>query len=72
MSAAPAGFEEQAPYTLALVKLTDGPVVAAQLTDLGQEHVRIGLPVEMVTRKIKNDGDDRGMIVYGHKSDKWD
>jgi len=22
---------------------------------------------KMVTRKIKNDGDDRGMIVYGYK-----
>jgi hypothetical protein len=67
MSAAPAGFEEQAPYTLALVKLAEGPVVAAQLTDLGNQHVSIGMPVEMVTRKIKNDGDDRGMIVYGYK-----
>jgi uncharacterized OB-fold protein len=67
MSAAPAGFEEQAPYTLALVKLTEGPVVAAQLTDLGDQHVSIGMPVEMVTRKIKNDGDERGIIVYGYK-----
>jgi len=41
--------------------------VAAQLSDLGQERVRIGMPVEMVTRKIKNDRDDRGMIVYGYK-----
>jgi len=23
--------------------------------------------VEMVTRKIRNDGDERGMIVYGYK-----
>jgi len=22
---------------------------------------------KMVTRKVKNDGDDRGMIVYGYK-----
>jgi hypothetical protein len=29
--------------------------------------VRIGMPVEMVTRKIRNDGSDRGMIVYGYK-----
>ena len=67
MRTAPAGFEMQALYTLALVKLAEGPVVAAQLTDLGQERVHIGMPVEMVTRKIKNDGDDRGMIVYGYK-----
>jgi len=29
--------------------------------------VRIGMPVEMVTRKIRNDGSDRGIIVYGYK-----
>jgi len=23
--------------------------------------------VEMVTRKLRNDGDERGMIVYGYK-----
>ena len=33
----------------------------------GVEPVRIGLPVEMVTRKIHNDGDERGIIVYGYK-----
>ena len=67
MSSAPAGFEEQAPYTIALVKLTEGPMATAQLTDLGDEPVRIGMPVEMVTRKIRNDGDERGIIVYGYK-----
>ena len=29
-------------------------------------RVRIGLPVEMVTRKLRTDG-DQGMIVYGYK-----
>jgi hypothetical protein len=67
MASAPAGFEEQAPYTIALVKLQEGPMVTAQLTDLGDETVHIGMPVEMVTRKIRNDGDERGIIVYGYK-----
>ncbi len=67
MASAPAGFEEQAPYTIALVKLEEGPMVTAQLTDLGDQSVKIGMPVEMVTRKIRNDGDERGMIVYGYK-----
>ena len=34
------GFEEQAPYTVALVKLAEGPVVTAQLTDLGEHQGR--------------------------------
>lgn len=67
MTDAPAGYEEQAPYTIALVKLNEGPVLTAQLTDLGEQAVEIGMPVEMVTRKIRSDGDDRGMIVYGYK-----
>ncbi len=50
-----------------MVKLDEGPMVTAQLTDLGEEPVSIGMPVEMVTRKIRNDGDERGMIVYGYK-----
>jgi uncharacterized protein len=62
---APAGFEEQAPYVMALVKLDEGPLVTAQLTDL-DGTVAIGDSVEMVTRKLKTDG-SRGMIVYGYK-----
>ncbi len=67
ISDAPAGYEENAPYTVALVKLQEGPVVTAQLTDLGEEPVKIGMPVEMVTRKIRTDEGDRGIIVYGYK-----
>ena len=63
----PAGYEENAPYTVALVKLEEGPIVTAQLTDLGDEPVQIGTPVEMVTRRLRQDGDERGMIVYGYK-----
>jgi len=50
---APAGYEHSAPYTVALVKLDEGPVVTAQLTDLDGQSVQIGMPVEMVTRKIR-------------------
>jgi uncharacterized OB-fold protein len=63
---APAGFEENAPYTVALVKLDEGPMLTAQLTDLGDRPVEIGMPVEMVTRKLRSDG-ERGMLVYGYK-----
>ncbi len=64
---APAGYEENAPYTVALIKLNEGPMVTAQLTDLDGRNVQIGTPVEMVTRKLRNDGDERGMLVYGYK-----
>jgi len=64
---APAGFHEQAPYTVALIKLEEGPIVTAQLTDLGNQEVQIGMPVEMVTRRLRSDGDERGMLIYGYK-----
>jgi uncharacterized OB-fold protein len=64
---APAGYEENAPYMVALIKLEEGPMVTAQLTDLGEQPVEIGTPVEMVTRRLRSDGDERGMIVYGYK-----
>ena len=64
---APAGFDESAPYTVALVKLEEGPLVTAQLTDLGTQPVEIGMPVEMVTRRLRQDGDERGMLIYGYK-----
>ena len=63
---APAGFEEYAPYTMALVKLAEGPMVTAQLTDVDAERCQIGMPVEMVTRKLSQDGDE-GQILYGYK-----
>lgn len=64
---APKGFEMNTPYTVALVKLEEGPVVTAQLTDLGEQPVEIGMPVEMVTRRIREDEEDKGIIVYGYK-----
>lgn len=61
----PEDFEEQAPYILALVKLDEGPIVLAQVTDL-EGMPQIGDRVEMVTRKLTTEG-ERGMIVYGYK-----
>ena len=62
----PAGFEAYAPYPVALVKLDEGPMVTAQLTDLDPDDVRIGMPVEMVTRKLSEQGDE-GVITYSYK-----
>lgn len=89
---APSEFEEYAPYTVALIKLDEGPMITAQLTDTEHheelketfidqhkgwpkikteayervEHVEIGMPVEMVTRKLTQDG-EAGIINYGYK-----
>jgi uncharacterized OB-fold protein len=62
----PRGFEEFAPYTVALVQLEEGPMVTAQLTDVDAGQVRVGMPVEMVTRKVQSGGEN-GAIIYGYK-----
>ncbi|OGM25927.1 transcriptional regulator [Candidatus Woesebacteria bacterium RIFCSPHIGHO2_02_FULL_38_9] len=63
---APASHEEQAPYTTAMIRLKEGPLVTAQLTDVDRDDIAIGMPVEMVTRVLQSNG-DRGMMVYGYK-----
>jgi len=63
---APTGYQEYVPYAVALVKLEEGPLVTAQLTDVSPDQVEIGMPVEMVTRKVREFGED-GVILYGYK-----
>lgn len=62
----PKGYEEQKPYSIALIKLDDGPMVTAQLTDVDSTEIHIGMRVEMVTRKLREEGDE-GQIIYGYK-----
>lgn len=81
---APTGFEDYTPYYPAIIQLEEGPLVTAQLTDLdwheepeiidGEErqvkkiHVEIGMPVEIVTRLLKEVGPKgRGLLIYGYK-----
>lgn len=63
---APEGFEDQVPYWVALIKLDEGPMVTAGLTDFGDEKPEIGMKVEMVTRRLKADG-ERGILIHGYK-----
>lgn len=61
----PEGFDEYAPYYLAVVKLDEGAMLTAQLTDVMGEP-KIGMRVEMVTRRLRTEGDS-GVIAYGYK-----
>ena len=63
---APEGFKAYTPYTVALIKLEEGPMLTAQLTDVPPSEVEIGMPVEMVTRKLRVHNDE-GAIIYGYK-----
>lgn len=63
---APLGYEGQVPYIVGIIKLDEGPLVEAQITDINSDDVKIGQRVEMVTRKLREYGEE-GMIVYGYK-----
>ena len=64
--APPAGFELQAPYLLALVKLDEGPRVTAQVVDAKPDQVTVGTRVRAVFRRINEEGES-GVIQYGYK-----
>ncbi len=63
---APSGFAQTAPYPVALIRLAEGPLLTAQLTDCAEDDLAIGQQVEMVTRRLKDTGED-GVLVYGYK-----
>ena len=63
---APDAFERYAPYVVALVQLDEGPLLTAQLTDVEPDDVYVGMPVEMVTRRLREEGPE-GLISYGYK-----
>ena len=60
----PRGFS--GPYLVALIELEEGVRVTAQLTDVDADEVEIGMPVEMVTRRLQEKG-PHGYLVYGYK-----
>ena len=61
----PDGFEQYAPYAVAIIRLDEGPQITGQVVgDL--KTIDTGKAVRAVFRKISEDGDD-GMIHYGLK-----
>jgi uncharacterized OB-fold protein len=54
-------------YTDALVKLEEGPIVRAQLTNLGDNEVQIGMPVERVTSWPISSDHERGRLDNGYR-----
>ncbi|NYZ79095.1 Zn-ribbon domain-containing OB-fold protein [Candidatus Micrarchaeota archaeon] len=62
----PTGFELDAPYAMGIIELAEGPKLTAQIVDSDPKDVKIGTPVEMIFRKIQEDGYE-GLIHYGFK-----
>ncbi|MEM1667052.1 MAG: Zn-ribbon domain-containing OB-fold protein [Thermofilaceae archaeon] len=62
----PRGFEGREPYVIAIVELENGARILAQLTDVRPDEVRVGMEVEGVFRKFREQSSS-GIIEYGMK-----
>jgi uncharacterized OB-fold protein len=68
---APSQWGDLSPYALAIIELTDGTRMMAQMTDCNVEEVKIGMEVRLEFRRIQTEGHS-GVISYGHKAvPKW-
>ena len=63
---APDDFKKSAPYAVAVIELEEGAKLTSQLVDCDVDDIKIGDNVEMVFRRIREDGKD-GVISYGYK-----
>ncbi|MBI2650183.1 OB-fold domain-containing protein [Candidatus Woesearchaeota archaeon] len=61
---APKGFENQVPYVLALISLSNGKKITSEVADC--KKVSIGMKVVPCLRRLYVDKDD-GLIDYGIK-----
>lgn len=48
-------FQDDVPYTVALVHLDEGPNLLTWLADVAPEDVRIGMPVEVTHERISDE-----------------
>lgn len=62
----PSGFENQAPYPVAVVRLTGGKCITAQVVDCSDDDLKVGLLVKIVVRKIMSFQNEEP-IPYGIK-----
>ncbi len=59
-------FEEETPYTIAIIELDEGPRIVGQITDTDGGDIEIGKKVKTTFRNIGEDG-NKGIIHYGYK-----
>ena len=62
----PTGFENEAPYFLAIVELTNKVKILTQIVDSDRAKIKTGAKVKKAFRKI-SDIDAEGAIAYGYK-----
>ncbi len=59
-------FKALSPYIVAIIELNEGAKITSQIVDCKENNIQIGDDVELVFRKIREEGDE-GVISYGYK-----
>ena len=62
----PRGYENEAPYFLAIVRLVNGAKVLSQIVDSDRQRIKLGAKATMRFRKLLEAGEE-GTIAYGFK-----
>ncbi len=62
----PAGWPGPVPYVLGEVELPEGPHVLAEVTDIPEADLKIGLAVAMALQKVQDGQSETARMVY-----KW-
>ena len=59
-------FKVIAPYAVAIIELEEGAKITSQIVDCNENDIKIGHEVDLVFRKIREEGEE-GVITYGYK-----
>jgi scaffold protein (connect acetoacetyl-CoA thiolase and HMG-CoA synthase) len=63
----PSNFSKETPYAVAIIELTDGVKLTAQVAETDLNKVSIGQKVKLVFRRIQDEGKS-GLHCYGYKA----
>jgi uncharacterized OB-fold protein len=63
---APSEFSTQAPYAMGIAELDNGVKLAAQVADVDFKDLKVGMPVKIEFRKVREEG-EAGILCYGYK-----
>jgi len=64
---APKDFVDEVPYAIGIIDLEGGVPMQCQIVDCAPEDLKIGMPVKIEFRKVKEEG-DAGILCYGYKA----
>ena len=62
----PSDLCEQTPYAMGIVELPGGARMTGQIADCEFDELRVGMPVKIEFRKIREEG-EAGILCYGYK-----